>query len=90
MDHHINPHKTALSVGAFFGFVHIVWSLFVALGWAQPIVNFALWAHMASVPLVIKPFDLATSVTLIVVVSIIGYIVGSIFARIWNRVHGDA
>lgn len=90
MDHHIHTRKTALTVGAFVGFIHIIWSLFVALGWAQPIVNFALWAHMVSVPLVIGPFDLATSVTLIVVVSIIGYLVGYIFARIWNRVHRGA
>lgn len=87
MDHHINPVKTALTVGAFVGGWHVVWSLLVAFGWAQPIIDFVLWMHMVSVPWVVKPFDFSASITLVVVTYVFGYIIGFIFARIWNRMH---
>lgn len=87
MDHHINPVKTGLAVGTLVGVLHLVWALFVMFGWASAIVNFSLWAHMVSMPVVVKPFDFSAAVTLIVVATIIGYIVGFLFARIWNRTH---
>ncbi len=87
MDHHINPTKTALTVGAFIAGWHIVWSLLVAVGWAQPLINFVLWMHMMSMPWVVKPFDLTASVTLVVITWVFGYIIGYAFAKIWNRMH---
>lgn len=87
MDHHINPVKTGLAVGMLVGVVHVVWALFVLLGWGQSIVNFSLWAHMISVPVVVKAFDFSAAISVIVVATIIGYIVGFVFARIWNRTH---
>ncbi len=87
MDHHINPTKTALTVGAFVGGWHIVWSLLVAFGWAQMIIDFVLWMHMMSVPWVVKSFDLPAAVTLVIVTWIFGYVLGYIFAKIWNRMH---
>lgn len=87
MDHHINPTKTALTVGAFIGGWHIVWSLLVAFGWAQVLIDFVLWMHMMTVPWVVKPFDLAASATLVIVTWIFGYVIGYIFAKLWNRMH---
>ncbi|MFA6519907.1 MAG: hypothetical protein WCT41_03765 [Candidatus Paceibacterota bacterium] len=87
MDHHIDPRKTALTVGAFIGGWHVVWSLLVAFGWAQALIDFILWAHMISVPWIVKPFDLTASATLIVVTWVVGCVFGYIFARIWNRMH---
>ena len=86
---HLNPKKTGLAVGKLLGGVHLVWAVLVALGWAQPLVNFSQWAHMVSVPVVVQPFDLSAAVTVIVVAAIVGYIVCSIFARIWNHAHND-
>ena len=87
MNHHISPAKTGLTVGALVGGLHLVWAVLVWLGWAQALVDFSLWAHMVRLPFIVKVFDLSAAVTVIVVASIIGYIVGFIFARIWNRVH---
>ena len=84
---HLNPKKVGLAVGKFLGGVHLVWAILVALGWAQALVNFSFWAHMVSLPFVVKTFDLSTAVTLVVVAAIVGYVVGHIFALIWNRVH---
>ncbi len=87
MDHHLNPTKAALTIGLFIGGAHLVWSLLVALGWAQPLVDFVLWMHMVNMPYVVKPFDIGAATTLIIVTTIVGYILGFIFARIWNRMH---
>ncbi len=89
MNHYIDPAKTALAVGAFVGGWHLIWSILVALGWAQALVNFSMWAHMVSAQVVIKEFDLSAAFTVIVVAAIIGCVVGYVFAHIWNRMHRD-
>jgi hypothetical protein len=87
MNHHINPAKTAITLATFLGGVHFIWSIFVALGWAQALINFKLWAHMVSVPVVVKTFNLSAATTLILISTVMGYIVGYAFALIWNRMH---
>jgi hypothetical protein len=87
MDHYINPAKVALTFGVFIGGWHLVWSVLVALGLAQPLIDFILWAHMISLPWIVKPFDLTASLTLIIITSVVGYAFGYIFAKIWNRMH---
>ena len=87
MDHHINPVKTGLAVGTLAGVLHLIWAFIVMIGWAQPIIAFSMWAHMVSMPVVVKAFDFSAAIALVVVASIAGYIVGFIFARIWNRSH---
>ncbi len=71
------------------GGLHLVWSVLIALGWAQVLVDFKLRMHMVSVPIVVNSFDLSTAVMLVVVATIAGYVVGHIFARVWNRMHGE-
>ena len=46
MQQHLSSTKTALAVGVFLGSWHVIWSLLVALNWAQPLYDFILWAHM--------------------------------------------
>ncbi len=87
MEHHIDPAKTALTVGVFIGGGHVIWSILVALGVAQGIVDFVLWMHMISLPYVVKAFDFSAAATLIIITSIVGYVVGYLFANIWNRMH---
>lgn len=87
MNQHLNPTKTGIALGGLIGGLHLVWSVLVALGWAQPLVNFSQWAHMVSVPVVVQPFNLSAAVTVIIIAAIIGCIVGYAFANIWNRMH---
>lgn len=84
---HPNPNNTGLAVGMFVGGVHLVWTILVAFGWAQPLINFSSWAHMVSVPVVVKDFDLTAAVTVIIIAAIIGYVLGYAFAHIWNYLH---
>lgn len=87
MNHHINPAKTGLAMGGLLGGLHVIWSILVALGWAQALATFSLWAHMVSLPFVVGAFDPSAAVTVIVVAAIVGYAIGYAFASIWNRVH---
>jgi hypothetical protein len=86
----LSPTKTALAVGVFLGVWHVIWSLLVALNWAQAIYDFILWAHMIHLQLTIGPFDLAAAIMLVVVTFLVGCAFGYIFALIWNWLHRAA
>jgi len=83
----VNPNKIGLVIGALLGGWHVLWSFLVAIGWAQPFIDFIFWAHMIRSIYVIKGFDPVAAVTLIVITSVTGYIAGYAGAIIWNRVH---
>ncbi|MEK7144302.1 MAG: hypothetical protein AAB794_00350 [Patescibacteria group bacterium] len=84
---HLNPRKTGLAFGKLLGAVHFVWAILVALGWAQTLVNFSQWAHMVSMPVVVGAFNLSAAITVVLVATLIGYILGYAFATIWNWLH---
>jgi hypothetical protein len=41
----VNPNKIGLVIGALLGGWHLIWSLVVLIGWAQPIIDFILGAY---------------------------------------------
>jgi hypothetical protein len=81
----VNPNKVGLVIAALIGGWHLVWSLLVAIGWAQPIIDFIFWAHMIKPVYFVKSFDSLAAVTLITIMGVIGYIFGFFGAVIWNR-----
>lgn len=83
----LNQHKTGLALGALAGLWHVVWSVLMALGLAQPFINWVLALHMIQEPFTVLPFSFITAIELVVFASIVGYIVGWIFARLWNWAH---
>ena len=82
-----NPNKVGMVIGALIGGWHVVWVMLVLVHWAQPILDFIFWAHMIQPVYIVKPFDVAAAVTLIVVTAALGYAFGFFGAIIWNRVH---
>jgi hypothetical protein len=83
----LDPVKSGLVLGAVFGLWHAVWSLVVALGWAQQLIDFVLWMHFIKPVYVIDAFSPATAIVLVAVTSAVGFIVGAVFALVWNRFH---
>ncbi len=83
----MNVNKVGLTVGVFAGLVHLVWGLLIALGWAQGYLDFVTSMHSLNNPYKVMPFNLGQAIVLIVVASILGYIVGSVFATIFNKLH---
>lgn len=78
-------HKVGLVFGSFLGLFHAVWSLLVAVGWAQVSLDFIFGLHMIEPVFRVSAFSLTTAGMLVVVTSIIGYIFGSVAAFLWNK-----
>ena len=82
-----NAHKVGLVLASVLGGWHLIWSLLVFTGVGQLLYDFILWAHMIHLAITIGPFNIEASLTLIVITTIFGYVIGWIAALIWNRVH---
>ena len=82
-----NSNKAGVVVGALVAGWHLLWSLLVLIGCAQPIIDFIFWAHMIKPVYVVKPFDPVAAVTLMMITGVIGYVFGFVGAIIWNRLY---
>ncbi len=83
----INSVKAGLALGALMGVWHLCWSILVALGWAQPVIDFVFWMHFIKPVYVVGAFDPAIAAVLIVITSLTGFVFGWLFALLWNRLH---
>lgn len=86
MKEKLHPHKVGLTLGIFAGLGHVVWSLLVVMGLAKPLVDWLLSLHFVSVSFTLASFDLTNTALLVVVAVVWGYIVGYVFASVWNWV----
>ena len=85
-EHELSVKKTAIALGAFAALLHLVWSVVVALGLAQGLVNWRLGMHFISLPVTVTQFDALNAILLIVLAFIGGAVVGLVFATIWNKI----
>ena len=83
----LNKNKVGLIFGCFMGLFHLFWSLMVLLGVAQAFYDFVFWLHMISLPWKVTGFTLTQCVSLIAVTFAVGYIMGYVFAWLWNKFH---
>lgn len=83
----INSNKAGLVFGALLGGWHFLWSILVALHWAQPVIDFIFWIHFIKPVYVIEDFAFGRAVILVAVLAVLGYAIGYSFAFLWNRIH---
>ena len=83
----IHPIKAGVTLGALVGGWHLCWSLLVAVGWAQPLIDFIFWIHFIQPVYVIRPFNIGIAAILVVVTSVAGFVLAYVFSLIWNRLH---
>jgi hypothetical protein len=83
----INPIKSGLVFGMLMGAWHILWAALVAFGWAQTVINFIFWLHFLKPIYVIQPFHIGVALALIAITTAIGFVVGYVFAQLWNWLH---
>ena len=83
----INKNKVGLTFGIISGVCHLFWSVLVFTELAQPLIDFIFKIHMIEATHIVGNFNSMYAVSLVVITSIIGYIVGYIFASVWNKVN---
>ena len=83
----INPNRAGLVLGALLGSWHLTWAVLVAVGFAQPLIDFLFWIHFIKPVYAVEPFEIGRAVILVLVTACIGYVVGLAFALLWNRLH---
>jgi hypothetical protein len=83
----LNPNKVGIGTGAFYALCHTVWSVMVAAGVAKPALDWILSLHFLNIPYTMNPFQITTAVMLVLTTLIFGYVVGWVFARVWNLLH---
>ena len=83
----MNIWKAGFVLGVLVGGWHLCWSLLVALRWAQPVIDFVFWMHFIKPIYVIEPFEVDRAMILIGVTIGAGFVIGSVFALIWNALH---
>lgn len=79
-----NPIRTGVALGCFLATLHLVWSLLVLTGLAQPLINFIFWVHMLSVPVQVQAFELGTAALLVGVTWCVGFGFGFLFSVFWK------
>lgn len=83
----LNKNKVGLSFAVLLGSWHLLWSLLVATGLAQALLDFVYWVHFLNNPFTVGNFEPVTSLVLIAVTSCVGYVFGWILAFVWNWMH---
>jgi hypothetical protein len=84
----INPNKAGLALGILIGGWHLLWASLVAVGWAQPVIDFVFWMHFIRPAWTIGTFHPGIALVLISVTAATGYAFGYLFGWLWNWIHG--
>lgn len=82
----VSEQTVGLVFGAFAGFVHLVWSVVVYLGFGQTWLDFVFGLHFLSDPFTVGSFEVGKALTLVVFASIAGFVGGVVLAKVWNLV----
>ena len=82
----LDPIKTGLALGVLMALYHLTWSALVAVGLAQPVIDFILRAHFIRPIYMIDPFNLGWAATLLILVFTLGFVLAFVFALLWNRI----
>jgi hypothetical protein len=83
--------RTGIGLGIVIGGWHLCWSALVALGVAQPVIDFVFWMHFIRPVYVVEPFEPLRAILLVAVTTGAGFAIGAIFAMVWNAIgRGDS
>lgn len=81
----IRPHMLGSALAGILAIWHMLWSLLVAAGVAQPVIDFIFRLHMISPVYKVDPFNAGTAAALVLVTGAIGYLAGWSLAFVWNH-----
>jgi len=83
----LDKNKTGLVLGLFFAIVHAVWAVLVLVipGNLQNFIDWAFNLHFLEPVYTITSFNLVNAILLLIVTFVCGYVLGWIFAAVWNK-----
>lgn len=80
----LNGIRTGITVAAVSALWHAFWLVLVATNTAQHVSDALFRMHFIEPPYLIGPFHLDVALTLLVTSAVGGFILGYLFAAIWN------
>ena len=81
----MNLFRTTLVGGLCLSSLHLFWAILVAIGIAQPLLDFIFKLHMLSSPFQVQPFSLTLAMGLIGTTFLIGCLYGALFYLIKSK-----
>jgi|GEM_PF-563092 len=87
----LNKFKAGLVFGTFISLMHLIWTLMIAIfpTFMQNFLNWIFGLHFLQPVYVLTPATRGKGVLLIIVTFVVGYIMGTIFACLWNKFLGQ-
>jgi hypothetical protein len=82
----IRPWRAGAVLAAFDALFHVTWSVLVASGLAQTVIDFIFWLHFIKPVYQIQPFDIRLAAGLVTVTATLGFVFGYVLALLWNWV----
>jgi hypothetical protein len=83
--HLINASSAGLTTAVLIGGWHLIWVVLVALGLAQSVADFVFWMHLIKVSYSVQPFAWAAAISLVVITTAMGFLLGWGGALLLNR-----
>lgn len=81
----IRKNHLGITLGVFFALLHAIWAFLVATGIGQRIFDWIFPLHFIDNMYYILDFNLATAVFLVIAAFIGGYVMGWLFAAMYNE-----
>ena len=82
----IGVNRAGLTLAVVLAGLHLLWGALVAIGVAQPLVDFVFRIHMMEADAVVGEFAFGPAILLLLVTAAVGYGVGAALAATWNLV----
>jgi hypothetical protein len=82
----IDKNKLGITLAVFFGALHALWALAVAVNVGQKFLDFIFPMHFLSNVYSVMTFSIATALMLVVMATVCGYVMGWLFAALWNYI----
>ena len=75
-------------LGSFLGIFHLLWAILVAVGFAQPLLDFIYKIHFLNNPFTVGTFDVVNGALLVIITFLVGYVAGWFLTFLWEKFKG--
>ncbi len=86
MKQELNRNQVGLTVGIFFAALHAIWALLIELNLGQSVIDWVFPLHFINSIYTVTDFSLANAAMLVIMAFATSYIMGWLFAALYNWV----